>query len=99
MPHSDGKSVSLDHVPPPANALPHTLAKLAADQPVHLVAMPPYDEAMAAALREQFPKAEFQVTIWPTEGKTLAELRSWAKKFVALPDLVVRQFPRRRDGK
>lgn len=89
-----GKRVSLDHVPPPANALHHTFQKLAAGQPVHLVAMPPYDEQMPATLRQQFPKAEFQVTTWPTEGKTLAELRAWAQKIRDLkPDLVVPAVP------
>ena len=89
-----GKQVKLDHVPPPANAVHHTLAKLEAGQSIHLVAMPPYDQAMAAALREQFPKAEIQVTIWPTEGKTLAELRAWAQKIRDLkPDLVVPAVP------
>lgn len=89
-----GKHVSLDHVPPPANALHHTLEKLEAGQPIHLVAMPPYDERMAATLREQFPKAEIRVTSWPTEGKTLAELREWAKQIRDLkPDLVVPAFP------
>jgi cephalosporin-C deacetylase-like acetyl esterase len=89
-----GKQVKLDHVPPPANALHHTLAKLEAGQPIHLVAMPPYDTTMAAALREKFPKAEIQITPWPTEGKTLAELRAWAQKIRDLKaDLVVPAIP------
>lgn len=89
-----GKRFTLDHVPPPANALHHTIDKLEAGQPIHLVAMPPYDQMMAAALREHFPKAEFQVTPWPTEGKTLAELRAWAQKIRDLkPDLVVPAIP------
>jgi acyl-CoA thioesterase-1 len=89
-----GQQVKLDHVPPPANALHHSLAKLEAGQPVHLVAMPPYDQLIAAALREQFPKAEIQITIWPTEGKTLAELRAWAQKIRDLKaDLVVPAIP------
>ncbi|MGI8978067.1 MAG: DUF2920 family protein [Pirellulaceae bacterium] len=89
-----GQRVTLDHVPPPANALHHTLAKLEAGQSIHVIAMPPYDQLMAAALREHFPKAEIQVTLWPTEGKTLAELRAWAQKIRDLkPDLVVPAIP------
>lgn len=89
-----GKRVTLEHVPPPANALHRTFDKLEANQPVHLVAMPPYDQAMAAALRERFPKAEIQVTPWQTESKTLAELRAWAQKIRELkPDLVVPAIP------
>ncbi|MFN0019915.1 MAG: DUF2920 family protein [Pirellulaceae bacterium] len=89
-----GKHVTLDHVPPPANALHHTFEKLEAGLPVHLVAMPPYDEKMAAALREHFPKGEIQVTSWPTEGKTLAEIRAWSQKIRDLkPDLVVPAIP------
>ncbi len=89
-----GKLVKLDHVPPPANALHHTLEKLSAGQPIHLVAMPPYDERMAAALREHFPKAEIKVTQWPVEGKSLAEMRKWAESIRGLsPDLVVPAIP------
>jgi lysophospholipase L1-like esterase/cephalosporin-C deacetylase-like acetyl esterase len=89
-----GKRVTLDHIPPPADALHHTLAKLEAGQPVHLIAMPPYDQLMAAALREHFPKAEIQVTPWPAEEKSLAEIREWAQKIRELKaDLVVPAIP------
>ncbi len=89
-----GNRITLNHVPPPANALHHTLDKLEVGQPIHLVAMPPYDQTMAAALREHFPKAEINVTPWPTAGKTLAELRAWAQKIRELKvDLVVPAIP------
>jgi len=90
-----GRHASLDFVvPPPANALHHTFEKLETGLPIHLIAMPPYDEKMAAALREHFPKGEIQVTPWPTEGKTLAEIRGWAQKIRDLkPDLVVPAIP------
>ncbi|MCE9527399.1 MAG: DUF2920 family protein [Planctomycetales bacterium] len=89
-----GKHITLDNVPPPANALHHTFEKLEAGQPIHVIAMPPYDEKMGAALREHFPKAEIQVTPWPTEGKTVAEIRGWAQKIRDLkPDLVVSAIP------
>jgi lysophospholipase L1-like esterase/cephalosporin-C deacetylase-like acetyl esterase len=88
------KRVSLDHVPPPANSLHHTLQRLASGQPVHLVAMPPYDELMPAALRKHFPKADLKVTQWPVEGKSLAEIRKWAESIRGLsPDLVVPAIP------
>ncbi len=89
-----GRRLTLDHVPPPANALHHSLEKLETDQPIHLIAMPPYDQAMAAALREQFPNAKIQITPWPTQSKTLAEIRDWARKVRELkPDLVVPAIP------
>ncbi len=89
-----GHRLTLDHVPPPANALNHSLEKLERDQPIHLIAMPPYDQVMADALREQFPNANIQVTPWPTESQTLAEVRVWAQKIRGLkPDLVVTAVP------
>ena len=89
-----GRHIILDHVPPPANALHHTLEKLEAGLPIHLIAMPPFDERMAAVLREHFPGGRIQVTPWPTEGKTLAEIRAWAQGIRDLkPDLVVPAIP------
>ena len=89
-----GKRTRLEIVPPPANALHHTLARLEAGQAVHLVAMPPYDQSFAAALRERFPKAEIRVTVWPTERQSLSDLRQWAAGIRQLkPDLVVPAVP------
>ena len=89
-----GQPVSLGTVPPPANALRHTLEKLEAGQPLHIVAMPPYDRWVTDALRKQFPKAEIRVTPWPTDSKSLAELRSWGQQIRELkPDLVVPAVP------
>jgi lysophospholipase L1-like esterase len=42
--------VELDNVPPLADSLHHTLERLEAGETIHLVAMPPYDQWMAAAL-------------------------------------------------
>ena len=89
-----GRRVVLENVPPPADGLRHTLARLQAGQSVHLVAMPPYDQWIAAALREHFPKAEIRVTIWPAKGKSVSELSQWAKGIRELqPDLVVPAVP------
>jgi acyl-CoA thioesterase I len=89
-----GRRVSLENVPPPADGLRHTFARLNAGQSVHLVAMPPYDQWIVAVLRERFPNAEIRVTIWPTEGKSVSELSQWAKGIRELqPDLVVPAVP------
>lgn len=89
-----GRRESLDDVPPLADALHHTLARLQAGEEVHLIAMPPYDQMLAAALRERYPEAKIRVTVWPTEGKSLNEMSTWAKGIRELkPDLVVPAVP------
>lgn len=89
-----GRRIVLDHVPPPPDALHHTLSRLQAGESVHLVAMPPYDEWFAAALRQRFPQAEIRVTVWPTEAQSVHDLSIWAKGIRALkPDLVVPAVP------
>lgn len=89
-----GRRLNLADVPPPADALHHTLARLAAGEEVHLIAAKPYDQLMTAALRERFPEAKIRTTVWPTEGKTLHEMSEWAKGIRDLkPDLVVPAVP------
>src|SRR5690606_5191083 len=59
-------------------------------QPIRLVAMPPYDEWMPAALRRVYPDAEIEVTVWPTGGLSVRKMSNWAVAFREMkPDLVV----------
>ncbi len=91
-----GHRVQLDSVPPLADALHHTMARIEAGETVHLVAMPPYDQWMAAALIDRFPQAKgkIRITTWPTESQSLHDLSRWGAGVRELkPDLVVPAVP------
>ena len=56
--------------------------------------MPPYDRIVPEALRELYPNAKINVTNWPTEGRSLAQLEEWARSIRAKkPHLVVVAVP------
>lgn len=74
-----GQAVSLRDVPPPQKALSKTLARLAAGEPVKVLAMSPYDQFIEKALRAVAPTAKIEVTAWPTEGQSLAQLDEASK--------------------
>ena len=74
-----GKRVSLADAPPPADSLRFTLARLAAGEPVKIVAMPPYDKIVPEVLAKSFPDARFNVVPWPVEGRSLAEITAWGE--------------------
>ena len=85
-----GQDISLDDIAPPPDAMRHTFDRLQANQPVRLVAMPPYDERFPTILRKHFPEAEFQIITWPIEGQSASQLAEWAKQIRGMkPDLVV----------
>lgn len=88
------KDVSLDETLPLNDSLQHTFDKLAAGLSIKLVAPTPYDQILPAAIRRHFPDAEFELTIWPVEGKTITEISNWAKQIRGWkPDLVVPAVP------
>jgi hypothetical protein len=84
-----GRRISLADVLPPGDRLHFTLQRLRASQPVKVVAMPPYDTIVPAALRKLFPNAQIEITPWPTEGRTLAQLEQWAKSLRGQPPHLV----------
>lgn len=90
-----GKDASLDDLLPPP-ALTKTLAKLKKNEAVKVLAMPPYDASISAALQRVAPRAKIDVVAWPVEGKTLPQLDADAKSRVRplKPDLVVIAVPR-----
>ena len=91
-----GRDHSLANVTPPLPALPRTRALLQQRKPIRVLAMPPYDGLIAAALKEVDASAMVEVTTWPTAGKSLAELEQEAKTIVRpmKPDLVIIAVPR-----
>ena len=89
-----GEQLALADVPPPADALRFTLTRLKAGQPVHIIATPPYDEIIRDVLKELFPNAQLQVTVWPVKDRSLDAMVEWAKGIRAQkPNLVVLSVP------
>ena len=89
-----GQNVSLSDIGPPLPALSHTLALLKTGQPVKVLAMPPYDTLILPAIQQLYPQAIINVTSWPVEGQTLAQLEGSAKKVRTMaPDLVLISVP------
>jgi len=91
-----GLRISLDDVPPPEPALANTESMLRDEQPLHVLAMPPFDKLIEPALREHFPKAEINVEAWPVAGLSLARIEQDANARVrkTKPDLVLIAVPR-----
>ncbi len=91
-----GKSVSLKDVAPPSPALAKTLDLIKQSKPIRVFAMSPFDKLIGPALKRQHPNAMVEVTAWPTDGKSLADLEAVAKQTVRAmkPDLVVIAVPR-----
>jgi lysophospholipase L1-like esterase len=91
-----GRPVDLSAVPPPTPVLPRTAQRLARGEAIRVLAMPPLDEWVGPALNSVAPGAKVDVTRWPTEGKTLAELVRDALQRVRpmTPDLVLLAVPR-----
>ena len=91
-----GESVSLKEVGPPSPVLAKTLEQAKPSKPIRVLAMPPFDTLIGPAIKRQHPHAVVEVTAWPTDGKSLAELEEAAKQTVRAmkPDLVVLSVPR-----
>ncbi len=89
-----GKRISLRDVQPPRDSLQFTFARLEKNQPLDVIAMSPYDKIVPDALRKLYPEAKINVTTWPTEGQSVAELEEWAKRIrKQRPHLVVVAVP------
>jgi lysophospholipase L1-like esterase len=89
-----GKPVSLKSIEPPQPGVPKTRARLAAGQPVRVLAMAPFDQWIGPALKQYHPAAQVTVTVWPTEGQSLTQLHAAAKTIRAMPvDLVLIAVP------
>jgi hypothetical protein len=91
-----GQYVSLADVDPPTPAIPRTQFRLAAKEPIKVLAMPPLDALIEPVLKKLYPDATLEITTWPTADRTLAELEQDAKLRVRAfrPDLVLISVPR-----
>jgi lysophospholipase L1-like esterase len=91
-----GREVSLTDVSPLRPAMPHTFAKLRAGEAIKVLAMPPFDQSIAASLKEVVPEASVEVIPWPVDGLSISQLEQDAKARVrgVKPDLVVLAPPR-----
>ncbi|MEX1231758.1 MAG: GDSL-type esterase/lipase family protein [Planctomycetaceae bacterium] len=74
-----GKDVSIAELGPEQPGLPFTASKIKGGEAVRVLAMTPYDKAIAAAFKTAAPEAKVEVVAWETEGKTLAQLEQDAK--------------------
>lgn len=90
-----GKETSLANVGPLQPALVKTKALIDSGKPVKVLAMPPFDALIGPALKQLSPQATVEVTVWPTAGKSLADIERFAKDSVRAmrPNLVVIAVP------
>ena len=86
-----GKEVSLANVGPLPPALVKTKAMIDSGKPVKVLAMPPFDALIGPALKQLSPQATVEVVVWPTAGKSLADIERSSKDSVRAmkPDLVI----------
>ena len=94
-----GKPVSLADEEPPADSLQFTLKRLSENQPVNVIAMPPFDQLVPDALRGLYPDAEIRVTTWPVQDQSLAAIEQWSQGIrKQRPHLVVVAVPGDREA-
>ncbi len=74
-----GRAVSLDDVGPPQPAIPRTLSRVRAGEPIRVLAMPPFDTLIEPALKKLVPSARVEVSAWPTAGRSLPQIEEDAK--------------------
>src|SRR5204862_532633 len=80
----------LKDVGPPRPAVPRTLALLRGGKPIRVLAMPPFDRAIGPALKAVDPSPNVEVSVWPSEGQSIAQLQQAARKVRTMKvDLVI----------
>lgn len=90
-----GLNLSLADVPPSQPALLQTKSRIRAGQKVRVLAMAPYDSVIRSSMQADYPELQVDVTAWPVDGRTLAQLEQDAKNRVRAlkPDLVLIAVP------
>ncbi len=88
--------VSFENVLAHEPALERTLSRLREQQPIRILAMPPFDELVAEPIRQSYPSAALSIESWPVDGMSLAQIEQQAKARVRTmkPDLVLLNVPR-----
>mgnify|MGYP002624714479 FL=1 len=61
-----GRRVLIKDLPVSTPPMPWTKGKLQQRQPIHVLAMPPYDGQIKVAIRRRYPNADIKVTPWET---------------------------------
>lgn len=74
-----GRSLLRRDFPAPQPAIPHTLELIRGNQPIEILAMPPYDVMLGRLLRDLAPKSTITIAPWEVAGKSLAEIEESAK--------------------
>jgi hypothetical protein len=74
-----GRPASLAELPQLRPGLPRLRARLAAHEPVRIVAMKPYDTLVGPVLRRHYPDARIEVEAWDATGESVAEIEAQAK--------------------
>ena len=69
-----GKHVSLTDITATQPAVPFTLERLQNNNPIKILAMPPFDSIVEQVIRASHPKAKLEITTWETAEKTIAEI-------------------------
>ena len=94
------REVSLDDVPPPADGLRQTLARLRAGQPVKIIAMSPWGELVEQRLRHHFPEGRIEVAAWPLVNQNARDIAKFATTIRGRkPTLVITGLPQPADVK
>ncbi|MGE5192491.1 MAG: SGNH/GDSL hydrolase family protein [Deltaproteobacteria bacterium] len=89
-----GREVSLKTIAPLQPAIPRTLARLRAGEPIRVLAMAPYDRMIEKALQASVPGAKVETTAWATADQSLGQIEEAAKTVRAKPhDLVLVAVP------
>lgn len=92
----EGQEVSLSDSEPVPDSLAFTLERLKKNQPVKVLAMPPFDTIAAEAIASVHPEAQTTVMTWPVEGLDRRLLMKDAAHRVRplSPGLVIVAIPR-----
>ena len=89
-----GRRILLKDIPVSTPFIPWTRGKLQKKQPIHVLAMPPFDAQIKVAIRRIYPNADIKVTTWETAGKSLSDIEEQSKTIRKMaPDLVVIAVP------
>ena len=97
-----GKAIELGHVPGPPSVLSRTAARIAAKDPIKVLAIPPYDAILERFLTEFAPESTVTVERWDVADQTVTQIKEAAKGirdkkydlvFIAVPAAATAKSP------